>query len=92
MPLHDSNEREVRGYAQALKQIAESGDTLQISEKQILKFHSISRANGGDAGQYKTNDSDIIEKHAAGSERVRFKTVTAADTPTFMRKLIEAWR
>jgi Fic family protein len=92
MPLYDSNEREVRGYVQALKLIAEKGVTLQMSEETILQLHSISRATIGDAGQYRTNESDIIEKYADGRERVRFKTVAADDTPTFMRKLIEAWR
>jgi len=92
MPLYDSNEREVCGYVQALKLIAEKGVTLQMSEETILQLHSISRATIGDAGQYRTNESDIIEKYADGRERVRFKAVAADDTQTFMRKLIEAWR
>jgi Fic family protein len=92
MPLHESNEREVRGYAQALRLIAEKGEILQVSEETVLHLHAISRANIGDAGQYKTSNSDIYEKYADGRERLRFKTVAASETPAFMRKLVEAWR
>jgi hypothetical protein len=43
-----------------------------ISEKTILRFHKLSRANIGDAGKYKEKDSDIIEKLPDGRVRVRF--------------------
>jgi Fic family protein len=54
-------------------------------------LHVISRARIGDAGKYKTKDSDIIEKYADGRARIRFKTVSANQTPSFMRKLVLAW-
>ncbi|MDQ2921802.1 MAG: Fic family protein [Acidobacteriota bacterium] len=52
----------------------------------------MSRANIGDAGEYKAKDSDIIEKSQDGRARVRFKTVTARKTPAAMRELIRAWQ
>ena len=89
--LHDRDEEEVRGYRDALKLIHEQHAKLSMSEKTIKQLHLISRAKIGDAGKYKTKDSDIIEKYADGRSRIRFKTVSAKQTPTFMRKLVTAW-
>ena len=89
--LHDRDEEEVRGYRDALKLIHEQGAKLPVSEKTIKQLHFLSRAKIGDAGKYKTKDSDIIEKYPDGRVRVRFKTVTAGQTPVFMRDLIELW-
>ncbi len=44
-----------------------------------------------DAGEFKTRDSDIIERYADGSVRVRFRPVSATETPKFMEELIEGW-
>src|SRR2546421_8332089 len=90
--LRDRDEEEVRGYRDALKLIHEQGAKLTISEKTILRLHRLSRANIGDAGEYKAKDSDIIERSPDGRVRIRFKTVSARKTPAAMRELIEAWR
>jgi Fic family protein len=71
--------------------IHEQHDRLSISEKTIKQLHVMSRAKIGDAGKYKTKDSDIIEKYADGRSRIRFKTVSAKQTPSFMRNLVMAW-
>jgi Fic family protein len=89
--LRDRDEQEIRGYRDALKLIHEQGAKLPVSEKTILRFHRLSRANIGDAGKYKEKDSDIIEKLPDGRVRVRFKTVTARRTPAAIHKLIDAW-
>jgi len=92
VPLLDSEEQEVRGYADALRLIHQPGERSPVSEQTILRLHRLSRANIGDAGQYKRNDSDIIEKYPDGRERVRFKTVSARETPACVRDLVEAWQ
>ena len=51
----------------------------------------MSRAKIGDAGKYKTEDSDIVEKYPDGRSRIRFKTVPAKQTVAFMRELVKAW-
>jgi Fic family protein len=89
--LRDRDEEEIRGYRDALRVIHEQHNTLSVSEKTIKQLHVISRARIGDAGKYKTKDSDIIEKYADGRARIRFKTVSAKQTPSFMRKLVLAW-
>jgi len=89
--LRDRDEEEVRGYRDALKLIHEQHAKLSISEKTIKQLHLTSRARIGDAGKYKTKDSDIIEKYPDGRSRIRFKTVTAKKTPAFMRELVTSW-
>jgi Fic family protein len=89
--LRDRDEEEVRGYRDALALIHEQGAKLPVSEKTILRLHRLSRGVIGDAGRYKEKDGDIIEKYPDGRVRVRFKTVTAAQTHAAMRELIEAW-
>lgn len=89
--LRDRNEEEVRGYRNALKMIHELGSKLSISDATSREFHRVIRGDMWDAGQYKENDSDIIERYPDGTERVRFKTVPVVQTPTFMRDLIGLW-
>jgi len=91
-PLRDTDEQEVRGYINALKMIHQQGARLAVSEETILQLHRLSRANIGDAGQYKQEDSDIIVKYPDGRVRVRFKTVSARKTPPSMLELLEGWQ
>ena len=85
--LRDRNEEEIRGYRQALTLIHEQDAKLPITEETILDFHRVIRGDIWDAGKYKEKDGDIIEKSPDGRSRVRFKTVPAVDTLSFMRKL-----
>ncbi|MBI5409677.1 MAG: Fic family protein [Nitrospirae bacterium] len=89
--LRDRDEEEVRGYRNALKLIHEQGIKLPVSEHTILKLHKLSRGQIWDAGKYKEQDSDIIEKYPDGTSRIRFKTVTADRTSEYMTKLLEMW-
>jgi Fic family protein len=81
----------VRGYRDALKLIHEQGKKLAISQETILNLHRLCKGEISDAGKYKEKDGDIIERYPDGRERVRFKPVGAAKTPTFMHELIELW-
>ena len=89
--LRDRNEEEVRGYRNALNLTHERHATLPVSEDTILRLHKLLRGGVWDAGKYKEKDSDIIEKYPDGRERVRFKTVPAAKTPSSMTELVELW-
>ncbi len=89
--LRDRNEEEVRGYRKALDWIHQKGARIPISEKTILELHRLTRGEIWDAGKYKEKDGDIIEKFPDGRERVRFKTVRAAETKRFMKELITVW-
>ena len=90
-PFRDRNEEEVHGYRQALSWIHDEGARMPVTEETILALHRLARGGAGDAGQYKQTDSDIIETYPDGRVRVRFKTVPAADTPRYMRELLELW-
>ena len=87
--LRDRDEEEVRGYRDALNLIHEQGAKLPVSEESVKRLYKLIRGDIWDAGKYKDKDSDIIEKYPDGRERVRFKTVSAAKTKTFMKEVIE---
>jgi Fic family protein len=61
--LRDRDEEEVRGYRSALAWIHEHAAPLPISEQTVAELLSKSRAGLGDAGEYKRQDSDIIERY-----------------------------
>ena len=90
--LKDRDEEEVAGYRDALNLIHTQGSELPVSEENILKLHKLSRGNVWDAGQYKDKPVDIIEKLPTGGERLRFRSVSPADTPGFTRQLVALWR
>ncbi|HAK89714.1 MAG: cell filamentation protein Fic [Nitrospirae bacterium GWC2_46_6] len=89
--LRDRDEEEVRGYRNALRLIHEQSAKLPVSEDIILRLHKLIRGEIWDAEKYKEKDSDIIEKYPDGRQRIRFKTVSAAKTPSFMNMLIDLW-
>jgi Fic family protein len=89
--LKDRDEEEVRGYRDALNLIHTKGPKLPISETTILRLHKMARGNIWDAGQYKEKDGDIIEISPDGSRRVRFKTVSAQQTPPAIQELLNLW-
>jgi Fic family protein len=87
--LRDRDEEEVRGYRDALKLIHEEAGKLSLAEETIRRLHSISRRGIGDAGQYKEHDNDIIEKHPDGRQTIRFRTVSATETRSFMAEFAD---
>lgn len=89
--FRDRNEEEVRGYKEALAWIHEQANTIPLTEETILKLHYLIRGEIGDAGRFKEKDVDIIENFPDGRSRIRFKTVSATDTPSFMRELVERY-
>ncbi len=89
--LRDREEEEVRGYRDALRLIHESGPALPISDATIQRLHKMCRGNIWDAGLYKERDVDIIQKYPDGRSRIRFKTVPAGQTPSFMAQTLELW-
>jgi Fic family protein len=90
--LLDRNEEEIRGYRNALKLIHENDKKVRISRKTIRDLHRLARGGVGDAGRYKTKNIDIIERYPDGSFRVRFRPVTALETPRFVAELVRVWK
>jgi Fic family protein len=90
--LRDREEEEVRGYRDALTLIHENAAALPVNDATIRKLHRLARGEIWDAGKYKDKDGDIIERYPDGSERVRFRTVSAVETPACMAELVADWR
>lgn len=89
--LQDRNEEELHGYCEALKLIHERGKDLPISEDTILTLHRLARGQVGDAGLYKEKDGEIVERHANGTSRIRFKPLSALKTPGAIRESVSLW-
>ena len=87
--LKDRDEEELRGYREALNLIHDKGASLPVSEETILYLHRMTRGDIWDAGKYKQKNGDIIETYPDGRSRVRFKTVSAKNTPRDMKLLVE---
>ena len=90
--LRDRDEEEVRGYRDALAWIHADAATIAVSDETIKRLHASTRGQIWDAGQYKEKDGDIIERYVDGRERVRFRTVPAADTPQAIMSLVSDWQ
>ncbi|MDR4509822.1 MAG: Fic family protein [Candidatus Brocadiaceae bacterium] len=90
--LRDRDEEEVRGYRNALELLHTKSGSLAVSEGTIRKMHRLARGGIGDAGEYKSRDSNIIERYPDGRVRIRFKTVSAIATPQSMKLLTKAWQ
>lgn len=89
--LKNRDEAEVAGYRDALNLIHKRSRALSVSEDTILALHRLSRGETWDAGRYKEKPVDIIEMLPNGDQRVRFRSVPPAETPAFVRQLVELW-
>jgi len=90
--FRDRDEEEVRGYRDALAWIHQDASRIPVSNETICRLHAMARGQIWDAGLYKEKDSDIIERYPDGSERVRFRTVSATQAPAAMDQLIADWQ
>ena len=86
--LHDRNELEVRGYQSALAWIHTEADQLPLTVETILRLHALSHPEGYDSGKFKERDGEIIETHPDGRVSLRFKPMSAAESPDAVEK---AW-
>ena len=85
------SEQEIAGYWDALALIHESAPHMTFSVNVILQLHSmIYRYLPSQGGRWKMADNQIVERNSDGSiRRVRFKPVSAFDTPDAMGRLVE---
>ena len=89
--LRDRNEEEVRNYQQALAWIHTVPSEISVSADTIKELHQICRGTIWDSGDFKEKDGDIIEKYSNGTSRVRFRTLSAKETPAAIDALAELW-
>jgi len=86
------DEEELQGYRNALDLIHTQSASLPVCEATVLRLHALVRGQIWDAGCYKEKDADIIETAADGRVRVRFRPVTAVQTPAALRDTLALWR
>lgn len=87
------NEFEIAGYRDALNQIHLNYADIEFNENTILKLHEIMMSYSGYeyGGKYKIDDNLIIEEDIDGNRKVRFKPVSAKETPKAMEQLVLAY-
>jgi len=89
--FRDRDEEEVSGYREALAWLHHPEQRPKMSEDTVLALHRQVRGQIWDAGHYKDKDGDIIERYPDGRQRVRFRTVSAMETPSQMESLLVHW-
>ncbi len=89
--LKDRNEEEVRGYRNVLNLIHSDTKRKILSIESILKMHQVMRGDFWDAGKIKEEDSNIIETFQDGSQRIRFKTVSARETHLYLEQALSGY-
>ncbi len=87
------SEQEIAGYRDALDLVHEGTKNIPFDVNVIRQFHQrLYRYLPTDGGRWKPTDNEIVERDAAGQiVRVRFKAVSAIETPQAMSSLIEQY-
>ena len=87
------NELEIAGYRDALNEIHLNYENIDFSEETILRLHEIMMFYTGNENtvKYKTDNNLIIEQDEEGKRKVRFKPVSAKETPKAMEQLVLAY-
>jgi Fic family protein len=88
----DRPEEEVLGYQKALMEIHKKYSKIDISPETILKLHKLTNGHSWDAGKWKEKDNEIIEIMPNGEKKIRFKAVSAKDTPKAIEQLCLSYK
>lgn len=84
----DRAEEELRGYRKALDWIETRRRSMGMEADVVLHLHSLAQGGfSGDAGKWKEKDNEIIEIRLGGRRVVRFKPVSAKETPRAIDEL-----
>ena len=87
------NEMEIAGYRDALDEIHQHHREMYVNEDTILLMHKTMLGFAGYqyGGQYKREDNMILEVHAEGKRKVRFRPIAAKETKEAMEQLVLAY-
>lgn len=85
------SESEIAGYRDVLDIIRSRHDALSVDERTILRLFSVMGAQSDGPTGYKTRDNTIVDVHEDGTRSVRFRPVSAAETPAAMEQLVLAY-
>jgi Fic family protein len=88
----DRSEEEILGYRRALNLIHTSASDLSITPDLFQRVHRTIQEGSGDAGQWKRVDNEIVELRPSAPPIVRFRAVSAAETPRAVDELCLSYR
>lgn len=88
----DRSEEEIRNYRDALELIHSRCRDLEVTPGLLRRLHGIVQKGSGDAGQWKAADNEIIEMREDGLPRIRFRPVSAAQTPASVQELCDTYK
>lgn len=87
------DEEEIAGYREVLNTIHENYNNITLKSSVILQLHRdlYSFHPSSKGGRYKNQDSIIEEIDENGTRRIRFKPLSAYETPEAVEKLCDAY-
>jgi len=88
----DRSEQEILGYRRALSEIHAHATDLPVSADTLRQFHKLCQEGSGDAGQFKRVDNEIIELRPNAPPLIRFRCLSAKDTPAAVDELCLVYR
>jgi len=88
----DRSEQEVRGYRRALDLVHGKWQQLWIDASTVRRLHALAQDGSGDAGTWKASDNEIVELQPGKPPVIRFRPVSAKQTPKAMEELSLAYR
>ena len=88
------SEQEIAGWRDAMRYVHQDSEHIPVTVNVILQLHDwLYRHMGEQGGRWKSIDNEIVEKDADGNiVRVRFKAVSAVETPQAMQDLVDHYR
>ena len=88
----DRSEQEIQGYRLALNEIHSRHETLAITPETFKHLHALCQSASGDAGQFKRIDNEVVELRTGAAPVIRFKCVSARQTPAAVAELCLLYR
>lgn len=86
------SEDEIAGYRDVLDMIHTRHDSMTLDERTVLRMFSVMGSYSEGPTGYKTADNAIIDILPDGTRMVRFRPVSAAETPAAMEQLVLAYQ
>jgi Fic family protein len=83
----DRPEAEIKGYREALNLIHSQASSLDLTPALIQRLHKMIQPKSGDAGQWKRINNEIVEIRPGVAPVVRFRPLSAKETPAAMDEL-----
>lgn len=88
----DRSEQEVRGYRRALELIHGKRQKLALTLETVRRFHTLAQDGSADAGEWKKTDNEIVELQPGRAPVIRFRPLSAKETPKAMDELCLGYR